>query len=199
LRCRSDVACCLRWTFVDFGGSTDIPKNITRETWRQRIGNVDCIGCHQLGQESTRTVPAQFGEFKTGAEAWMRRVGSGHTGEFMVNRLAGQLAGVPFQYFGDWTDRVAKGELPKHKPPRPQGVERNVVVTSWEWGTEKTPLFDHLVGARKAARWAGRGQRFGSPEIYNSFEFGGLLARKITGLFPLENAIEPAGPLQWRS
>ena len=92
----------------DFGGSTDIPKNITRETWRQRMGNVDCIGCHQLGQESTRTVPAQFGEFKTGAEAWMRRVGSGHTGEFMVNRLAGQLNGVPFQYFGDWTDPLPR-------------------------------------------------------------------------------------------
>src|SRR5262249_11178254 len=130
----------------DFGGSTDIPKNITRETWRQRMGNVDCIGCHQLGQESTRTIPAQFGEFKTGAEAWMRRVGSGQTGEFMVNRLAGQLGGVPFQYFGEWTDRVAKGELPKSKPPRPQGVERNVVVTSWEWGTEKT-FIHHLISS----------------------------------------------------
>jgi len=113
----------------DFGGSTDIPKNITRETWRQRMGNVDCIGCHQLGQESTRTIPAQFGEFKTGAEAWMRRIQSGQTGEFMTNRIAGQLGSVPFKYFGDWTDRVAKGELPKHKPQRPQGVERNIVVT----------------------------------------------------------------------
>ena len=78
----------------DFGGSTDIPKNITRDTWRQRMGNVDCIGCHQLGQESTRTVPAQFGEFKTGAEAWTRRVASGQTGEFMMNhcRTARQRA-----------------------------------------------------------------------------------------------------------
>src|SRR6059036_179106 len=25
----------------DFGGSSDIPKNITRDTWRQRMGNVD--------------------------------------------------------------------------------------------------------------------------------------------------------------
>ena len=99
----------------DFGGSTDIPKNITRELWRQRMGNVDCIGCHQLGQEATRTIPAQFGEFKTGAEAWMRRVSSGQTGEFMTNRIAGQLAGVPFKYLGDWTDRVAKGELPKQQ------------------------------------------------------------------------------------
>ena len=70
----------------------------------------------------------QFGEFKTGAEAWTRRVASGQTGEFMMNRLAGQLGGVPFKYFGDWTDRVAKGELPKNKPQRPQGVERNIVA-----------------------------------------------------------------------
>src|SRR2546430_3773606 len=118
----------------DFGGSTEIPKNITRHIWRHRMGNVDRIRCHQLGQESTRTVPAQFGEFKTGAEAWMRRIASGQTGEFMTNRIAGQLGGVPFNYFGDWTDRVAKGELPKQKPQRPQGVERHVRVTSWELG-----------------------------------------------------------------
>jgi hypothetical protein len=153
----------------DFGGSTDIPKNITRETWRQRMGNVDCIGCHQLGQESTRTVPAQFGEFKTGAEAWMRRIQSGQTGEFMVNRLAGQLAGVPFKYFGDWTDRIAKGELPKSKPPRPQGVERNVVVTSWEWGTEKQFTHDLISSDRRYPTVNAYGPLYGSAE-YSSDE-----------------------------
>jgi hypothetical protein len=153
----------------DFGGSTDIPKNITRETWRQRMGNVDCIGCHQLGQESTRTVPAQFGEFKTGAEAWMRRIQSGQTGEFMVNRLAGQLASVPFKYFGDWTDRIAKGELPKSKPPRPQGVERNVVVTSWEWGTEKQFTHDLISSDRRYPTVNSYGPLYGSPE-YSSDE-----------------------------
>src|SRR5260370_35836442 len=79
------------------------------------MNKVDCIGCHGLGQEATRTVPAAFGEFKSGEEAWMRRVASGQTGEWMVNRLAGQLGSVPFKYFGDWTDLVAKGELPKTK------------------------------------------------------------------------------------
>src|SRR3954452_6895288 len=34
---------------ADFGGSSDIPKDITRDLWRQRMGNVDCVGCHQLG------------------------------------------------------------------------------------------------------------------------------------------------------
>jgi hypothetical protein len=148
----------------DFGGSTGIPKNITRETWRQRMGNVDCIGCHQLGQEATRTIPVQFGEFKTGAEAWMRRIASGQTGEFMVNRIAGQLGSVPFTYFGDWTDRVAKGELPKDKPQRPQGVERNIVVTSWEWGTEKQFTHDLISSDRRYPTVNAYGPLYGSPE-----------------------------------
>ncbi|MFL5151252.1 MAG: carboxypeptidase regulatory-like domain-containing protein [Microvirga sp.] len=148
----------------DFGGASDIPKDVTRELWRQRMGNVDCIGCHQLGQESTRTIPAQLGEFKSGEEAWARRVASGHTGEWMVNRLAGQLGGVPFKYFGEWTDRVAKGELPKDMPARPQGVERNVVVTSWEWGTEKTFVHDLISSDRRKPTVNAYGPLFGSPE-----------------------------------
>src|SRR4051812_21825753 len=72
----------------DFGGSTDIPKEITQENWLRQMNNVDCIGCHQLGQESTRTIPAQFGHFKSGEEAWMRRIQSGQAGEMMTNRIA---------------------------------------------------------------------------------------------------------------
>jgi hypothetical protein len=128
------------------------------------MGNVDCIGCHQLGQESTRHIPAQLGEFKSGEEAWARRVASGHTGEWMVNRLAGQLGGVPFKYYGEWTDRIAKGELPKDKPARPQGVERNVVVTSWEWGSEKTFVHDLISSDRRKPTVNAYGPLFGSPE-----------------------------------
>jgi len=148
----------------DFGGTSDIPKNVTPELWRMRMGNTDCIGCHQLGQESTRTIPAQFGVFKTGAEAWARRIASGQTGELMMNRLAVQLGGVPFKYFGDWTDRIAKGELPRTKPPRPQGVERNVVVTSWEWGSHKTFLHDLVSSDRRHPTVNAYGPLYGSPE-----------------------------------
>ena len=58
----------------DFGGSTDIPKNITQDNWLRQMNNVDCIGCHQLGQEATRTIPAALGKFDSGAEAWQRRI-----------------------------------------------------------------------------------------------------------------------------
>ena len=148
----------------DFGGKTDIPKNITRDNWLRQMNNVDCVGCHQLGQESTRTIPAALGQFKSGAEAWMRRIQSGQSGEMMTNRIAGQFGGVPFKYFGEWTDRVAKGELPKSKPPRPQGVERNIVVTSWEWSTEKQYLHDLIASDRRNPTVNANGPLYGSPE-----------------------------------
>ncbi|MGB7717976.1 MAG: carboxypeptidase-like regulatory domain-containing protein, partial [Pseudolabrys sp.] len=127
---------------ADFGGATDIPKNITQDNWLRQMNNVDCIGCHQLGQEATRTIPAALGKFDSGAEAWQRRIQSGQSGEQMTNRIAGQFGGVPYKYFGDWTDRVAQGELPKNKPARPEGEERNIVVTSWEWSTPDKYLHD---------------------------------------------------------
>jgi hypothetical protein len=182
----------------DFGGTSEIPANITREIWRQRMGNVDCIGCHQLGQESTRTVPAQFGPFESGADAWARRISAGHTGEWMVNRSAGQLGGVPSKYYGDWIDRIAKGELPKHKPARPASVERNIVITSWEWGTEKTFLHDLISSDRRNPTVNPYGPLYGSPE-YSSDDIPILDPKthkvtsfKMTTLDP--NAPESFGP-----
>ncbi|HEY4635618.1 MAG TPA: carboxypeptidase-like regulatory domain-containing protein, partial [Rhodospirillales bacterium] len=120
-----------------FGGKGDIPEKVSPMQWINAMKNNGCIGCHQLGQASTRTIPQALGKFESSDEAWMRRVQSGQAGENMVNQLAGNLGGVPFKYFGDWTDRVAKGELPHTKPQRPAGVERNIVVTVRDWADEK--------------------------------------------------------------
>jgi hypothetical protein len=148
----------------DFGGSTDIPKNITQDNWLRQMNNVDCIGCHQLGQQATRTIPAALGKFDSGAEAWQRRIQSGQSGEQMTNRIAGQFGGVPYKYFGDWTDRIAKGELPKNKPPRPEGEERNVVITSWEWSTPDKYLHDLISSDRRYPTVNAYGPLYGSPE-----------------------------------
>lgn len=148
----------------DFGGHTDIPKNITRENWIRQMNNTDCIGCHQLGQEATRTIPAQFGKFNAGSDAWIRRISSGQAGEMMTNRIAGQFGGAPYKYFGDWTDRVAKGELPKAKPPRPAGVERNLVVTTWDWSTPDKYLHDLIASDRRNPTVNANGPLYGSPE-----------------------------------
>src|SRR4029077_3787431 len=99
-----------------FGGKDkDIPDKVTQPLWLKNMKNNGCVGCHQLGQLSTRTFPKGLGEFSSHSEAWVKRTQSGQAGVLMVNILAGTLGGAPIKYFADWTERVEKGELPKHK------------------------------------------------------------------------------------
>jgi hypothetical protein len=147
------------------GRDPDLPPAIARqEQWLNLMKSNGCIGCHQLGQLSTRTVPPAFGAFETTAEAWMRRVQAGQSGQTMVNTLAGELGGVPFRYFGEWTDRIAKGELPATKPERPQEAERNIVVTTWDWLNHKHYLHDLISSDRRNPTVNAYGPLFGSTE-----------------------------------
>src|SRR5215468_7881254 len=91
-----------------FGGKSDIPPAIKQIDWLNLMKNNGCVGCHQLGQKSTRTFPPGLGEFSSHAEAWVKRTQSGQSGALMVTILAGQLSGAPIKYFADWTERVEK-------------------------------------------------------------------------------------------
>jgi hypothetical protein len=129
------------------------------------VKNASCIGCHQIGQLSTRTIPASFGHFERGELAWIRRVQSGQAGQQMVGSAAGQLGGVPFKYLGDWTDRVAAGELPHATPPRPRGLERNIVATVRDWSTDKAYMHDLSGTDRRDPTVNGYGKLYGAPEL----------------------------------
>ncbi|MCZ6715979.1 MAG: carboxypeptidase-like regulatory domain-containing protein, partial [Gammaproteobacteria bacterium] len=91
--------------------------------------NMGCVGCHQMGQLSTRTLPDGYGIEESSQEAWARRIASGQAGNSMVRIAAQGLQGLPIKYLADWTDRIAAGEIPAQVPERPSGVERNVVAT----------------------------------------------------------------------
>ncbi len=105
----------------EFGGNSDIPKNISQANWLRQMNNVDCIGCHQLGQESTRTIPAQLGKFESGRDAWIRPLQAGQSGEMMTTRIAGQFGGAPYKYFGDWTDPSPRVNCPRPSRPDRKG------------------------------------------------------------------------------
>jgi len=151
----------------EFGGKGAIPAKITQTDWLNSMKNNGCIGCHQLGQLSTRTFPKNAPHpinAPTSQEAWFRRVQSGQSGESMFNTLVNQLGAVPFKYFADWTDRIAKGELPHAKPTRPQGAERNIVVTTWDWLDEKHYLHDLIASDRRNPTVNPYGPLYGSTE-----------------------------------
>src|SRR5258708_34049537 len=95
-----------------FGGKSDIPANVTQNEWLSVVKNRACVGCHQLGQRSTRTIPPAFGQFDSEQSAWIRRVQSGQPAPFMLTPLTQWHGSGPFKYFGDSTDRVAKVERP---------------------------------------------------------------------------------------
>jgi hypothetical protein len=88
-----------------------------------------------MGNKATREIPKALGVFDSSASAWDRRVQVGQAGAGMSNGF--NQIGRPraLAIFADWSDRIAAGELPP-VPARPQGLERNVVVTS---GITATP------------------------------------------------------------
>ena len=65
---------------------------------------------------------------------------------------------------GDWTNRIAAGETPP-PPPRPQGVERNVVITQWDWADPKSYLHDEVSTDRRNPALNPNGLIYGSLEL----------------------------------
>jgi hypothetical protein len=123
-----------------------------------------CVGCHQLGGKATRTIPAALGKFTSGHEAWTRRIQSGQASTQMVNNTDRMGTQAALRMLGDWTDRVAAGELPATKPQRPQGVERNAVITVWDWSNPKAYLHDAAASDKRNPTVNANGLIFGATE-----------------------------------
>ncbi|HVX56882.1 MAG TPA: hypothetical protein VHA37_04065, partial [Candidatus Saccharimonadales bacterium] len=89
---------------------------------------------------------------------------SGQAGAGMVNSIGRLDTHLALSLFGDWTDRIKKGELPFSRPPRPQGVERNIVVTLWDWNSPKAYLHDEISTDKRNPHVNANGLLYGSPE-----------------------------------
>ena len=137
--------------------------------YRDMMKNNGCVGCHQMGNLATRTIPEALGEFDSSEAAWVRRVQSGQAGGNMVRALTANLGGVPFKYLADWTDRIAAGELPTFIPERPQGIERNIVATVRDWADPKSYLHDLTSTDRRNPTLNGYGPIYGSPELSTDY------------------------------
>jgi hypothetical protein len=138
-----------------------ISPNIRNQSdWLRSAKSGGCWACHQLGNKATREIPKALGSFESAHDAWVRRVQSGQAGTQMLNGLNNLGAGA----FADWTDRIAGGELPA-VPPRPQGAERNVVITQWDWADPKVYLHDEVSTDRRNPTLNANGLIYGALEL----------------------------------
>ena len=119
-----------------------IPPTLRSQAAWVDVTKQGCQLCHQMGNRFTFDVSHLDG-FDSTEAAWDHRVTFGQRGAQMsgvMNRF-GRERGLAM--FADWTNRIAAGEVPA-APPRPQGVERNLVLTSWEWAGETSYVHDEV-------------------------------------------------------
>ena len=141
-----------------------VGKVTSQGAWLNTVKTGACQSCHALGTKGMRTVPATFAAAGNSVEAWTRRLQSGGARALMardINRLDPERA---LRLFADWTDRIAAGELPSAKPARPQGVERNLVITMWDWSRPTAYLHDAVSTDRRNPRINANGRVFASAE-----------------------------------
>jgi len=144
------------------------PNVKSQAEWLRLLKSGGCTACHQLGNKATREISKNLGTFDSAALAWERRVQSGQAGGNMVGGL-GQLGKErALAVLGDWTKRIEAGEIPP-APPRPQGVERNVVITQWDWADPKSYLHDEVSTDRRNPALNPNGLIYGSLELSSDY------------------------------
>jgi hypothetical protein len=108
-----------------------------------------CQLCHQLGNELTREGAHIRDRFASTKELWDHRLQMGQRGVQMSTVLTGLGRERGLEAFAAWTDRILEGAVPP-APPRPQGRERDLVLTMWDWGTATSYVHDEVTTDKRA-------------------------------------------------
>jgi hypothetical protein len=146
----------------------ELPSDfVSQEHW---LGSLrGCNQCHQIGMSAMRGF--------TNPKVWdaVFKMNNGMDGA--ANRLGRNILEKTFV---DWATRIQKGEVPP-APLRPAGIERNFVVTQWDWGAPES-FFHDLTSTDKR-----------NPTLY---PYGKVYGADRTGggrlwvLDPLKNTVE---------
>ena len=146
-------------------GNGIAPTVRSQGEWIRNVVNTDgCTGCHQMGNKATREIPKALGTFENSAAAWERRLQSGQAGAGMIDRFNQAGKARALAMWADWTDRIAAGAVPASAPPRPQGRERNVVLTMWDWADPKAYLHDEIASDKRNPTVNANGPVYGATE-----------------------------------
>jgi len=140
----------------------------TQANYLTTLKSGTCWACHALGTKGTREIPELFRKAGSSEQAWELRLQAGQAGAQMINGL-GQLGRErTLRMFADWTDRIAAGEVPP-APERPQGLERNVVITMWDWADPEAYLHDEVSTDRRDPTVNANGPIYGALELSKDY------------------------------
>lgn len=135
----------------------------TQAEWLYKF-KLECNWCHQLGNDITRRldhVHKARPELATSQQAWEWRLGTGVRGDAMYATLTALGRRRTTELLARWTDQIAGDEVPP-APDRPSGIERNLVVTLWDWGTDQSFMHDQAPSYRNDARVNAGGPVYGA-------------------------------------
>ena len=131
----------------------------TQADWIARLKD-GCQLCHQLGNKATREMPMlDLASFDSTLDAWNHRIQAGEP-QAMVGMINGMGRARALGLYADWTDRIRSGEVPS-VPPRPQGLERNVVLSMWEWSHPRGTVHDSVTTDKRNPTVNGGGPVYG--------------------------------------
>jgi hypothetical protein len=139
------------------------PDIRTQQQWLNLVKTNGCMSCHALGTPGTRTMPSAFAQMSS-VEAWARRLTAGQAMNNMMTALARLGPERALAQWADWTDRVAAGELPFAQPVRPRDIERNLVISVWDWSRPNVYMHDLISTDRRKPTVNASGKLYGAPE-----------------------------------
>jgi hypothetical protein len=153
----------------DDSGGNGMPETLKDQgQWVRFMKTDSCNSCHQIGDKSTRTLPSALGHFNTAAKP---------------GSAASSPAGEPAdgQRHRQFRCAARTGEFRQLDGPRGEGrtslreadasvgVERNLVLTEWDWATPQTYLHDEIATDRRNPTLNANGIIYGSPEASSDF------------------------------
>ncbi|HEY5644998.1 MAG TPA: hypothetical protein VIS76_03570 [Pseudomonadales bacterium] len=101
-----------------------------------------CQLCHQMGSTITRYRTREVFDVGLRKSTFMHVTAESLDRDALLDALE------------DWSDRIMRGHTPP-APPRPEGIERRLVISEWEWGDSFTYAHDEIAtDKRDPARYA---------------------------------------------
>jgi hypothetical protein len=154
------------WSMLRIPDKTQVAS---QADWIDGIKQNGCGNCHQAGGALMRSIDfASLGlTSKESQAAWAARLRMGQAGTAMLNGVNSLKTtdGGLLARLANWTDRIAAGEVPAQKPQRPQGLERNIVVTLWDWSRPTAYLHDLIGTDRRKPTVNAWGPLYGAMEL----------------------------------